>query len=137
MDYLEPLFNEAGFETQKIKIPPVYAEGKTGRVNLICHRRDANKPRLIFYGHVDVVPAEGWNAFEPRQVGEKMYGRGAADMKGGIVGLLLGLTATKDRALSYDVSVAITTDEEVSQASQLRYIARFLEPVKDACVFFT
>ena len=106
-----------------------------GRFNLVCERSAETKPRLIFYGHVDVVPAAGWDAFRGRVSDGRLYGRGAADMKGGIVGLLGGLEAVSDKPVNYDIGVVITTDEEMSQASQLRYLARFLEPVKDASVF--
>lgn len=135
VEYLEPLFREVGFETQKVLIPAEHAGGREGRVNLICHRRQPGRPRLIFYGHIDVVPAEGWDAFKPRVDNGKIYGRGAADMKGGIVALLLGLSAVKDKQVKYDTSVMITTDEEFSQASQLEYLARFLQPVSGAYFF--
>jgi len=82
VDYLQPLFEDEGFESRKIYIPEEYAEGRKGRVNLICRRREQGKPRLIFYGHIDVVPAEGWDAFHPWVENGKIYGRGAADMKG-------------------------------------------------------
>jgi len=132
IDYLEPLFKGLGFVTQRVAIPAEHAEGREGRVNLICHRREKGKPRLIFYGHIDVVPAEGWDAFKPRVVNGKMYGRGAADMKGSIVALLLAMESLKGKPLDFDVSVIITTDEEFSQASQLHYLRQYLEPISDA-----
>ena len=135
MEYLEPLFKTVGFDTEIVEIPPEHAEGRVGRFNLVCKRRVEGKPRLIFYGHIDVVPAAGWDAFRGRLSDGKLYGRGSADMKGGIVGLLGGLEAVSDKPVNYDIGVVITTDEELSQASQLRYLARFLEPVKDASVF--
>ncbi|OGO36855.1 MAG: hypothetical protein A2147_03845 [Chloroflexi bacterium RBG_16_57_8] len=135
MECLAPLFRHAGFQTETVVIPPEHAEGQTGRVNLVCHRRSQGKPRLIFYGHVDVVPAAGWDAFSPRFADGKIYGRGAADMKGGIVALLGGLDTVRGASLRYDVSVVVTTDEEVSQASQLHYLAHFLAPVNGANVF--
>jgi acetylornithine deacetylase/succinyl-diaminopimelate desuccinylase-like protein len=46
IDYLEPLFKELGFDTQRIIIPAEHAEGREGRVNLVCHRREKGKPRL-------------------------------------------------------------------------------------------
>ncbi len=135
VDYLHPLFQELGFDTEEVLIPEEHAEGRAGRVNLICHRRNPGKPRLIFYGHIDVVPAAGWDAFRPRIENGKMYGRGAADMKGAIISLLLGFEYCKGKSLPYDISVMITTDEELSQASQLRYLAQFLQPVSGANVF--
>ena len=132
IDYLEPLFKELGFVTHRVIIPAEHAEGRAGRVNLICHRREKGKPRLILYGHIDVVPAEGWDAFEPRVANGKVYGRGAADMKGSIVALLLAIESLKGKHLDFDVSVIITTDEEFSQASQLHYLAQYLEPIPGA-----
>ena len=135
IDLLQPLFEECAFETMKVNIPPENAEGREGRVNLICHHRNPGQRRVIFYGHVDVVPAEGWDAFSPRVEDGKIFGRGTADMKGGIVGLLYGLYLTRRKPLKYDVSVMITTDEENGQTSQLRYLKSYLEPVSNACFF--
>jgi succinyl-diaminopimelate desuccinylase len=135
VEYLEPYFKECGFQTQQIAIPPDQAEGRLGRVNLICRRANPTRPRLIFYTHIDVVPAQGWPAFEPCIKDGKLFGRGAADMKGAIPALLLALEKARDMTLNYDVSVLITTDEEYSQASQLKYISLFLGPLKGAYFF--
>ena len=135
VDFLEPLFKATGCFTEKVDIPLEYAEGREGRMALVCHRREPGKPRLIFYGHVDVVPAEGWDAFKPRVAEGRLYGRGSADMKGAIVSLLMALETLKNKRLKYDVSIAITTDEELSQPDQLRYLAKSLKPVKGARVF--
>jgi succinyl-diaminopimelate desuccinylase len=135
IDYLEPLFQQVGCQTEKINIPPEHAEGREGRVNLICHRKEIGKPRLIFYGHIDVVPAQGWDAFKPKLEGGKIFGRGAADMKGAIPALLIALERCKNQTLKYDTSLMITTDEELSQGSQLRYISQLLQPLKGAYFF--
>lgn len=132
IDYLEPEFKAVGFDTQKISIPAEHAGGKEGRINLLAHRRNPEKPRLVLYTHIDVVPATGWEAFTPKVENGKIYGRGAADMKGAIPALLLSLENVKQKTLKYDTSVMITTDEEVGQANQLRYLARYLTPVSGA-----
>jgi len=133
--YLEPFFKNCGFQTQQVEIPPEHAENRPERVNLICRRANPGHPRLIFYAHIDVVPAQGWPAFEPHIEDNKLFGRGAADMKGAIPALLMALEKGRDQVLNYDITVMITTDEEYSQASQLRYISRFLEPLKGAYFF--
>ena len=135
IDYLEPLFKEVGFDTKRLIIPAAHAEGREGRVNLICHRREKGKPRLIFYGHIDVVPAEGWDAFKPRVENGKVHGRGAADMKGSIVALLEAMRSLKEKPLNFDVSIMVTTDEESSQATQIEYLKQYLEPVSGAYFF--
>jgi succinyl-diaminopimelate desuccinylase len=133
--YLEPLFRDSGFDTKRLVIPAEHAEGREGRVNLVCHRHEKGKPRLVFYGHIDVVPAEGWDAFKPRIENGKLYGRGAADMKGSIVALLEAMQSLKGKPLDFDVSAMITTDEEVSQASQIQYLRQYVEPVSGAYFF--
>lgn len=135
IEYLEPQFKAVGFKTEKVFIPAEYADGNQGRVNLVAHRHKTGKPRLIVYAHIDVVPAQGWQAFNPVVNDGKIYGRGAADMKGSIAALLLGLEAVAGKPLKYDTSVMITTDEEAGQANQLRYLVRHLEPVSGAYVF--
>jgi succinyl-diaminopimelate desuccinylase len=135
VDYLVPVFNSVNFTAEKIAIPEQYAENRSDRFALVAHRRKAGKPRLIFYAHIDVVPAEGWDAFVPKVENGKIFGRGAADMKGGLVGMLLGLDEIKNKDLRYDISCIVTTDEEDSQADQLRYLSKFIEPVKGAAIF--
>jgi len=135
IDYLEPKFRELGFDTQRVLIPPEHADGKGGRLNLLAHRRNHGKPRLILYTHIDVVPAQGWDAFTPKVEDGKIYGRGAADMKGGIAALLLGLEMAKEKSWGFDTSVMVTTDEEITQGSQIRYLRQFLEPTPGAYFF--
>ncbi|MGH3240609.1 MAG: M20 family metallopeptidase [Spirillospora sp.] len=54
-------------------------------------------PTLLVNGHLDVVPAapETWTRppFTPVREGDRLYGRGTADMKGGIAAALEGLSA--------------------------------------------
>jgi succinyl-diaminopimelate desuccinylase len=135
VNYLDPLFRQCGMQTRIVEIPIAQAEGKAGRFNLICRRSEDGKPRLIFYAHIDVVPAEGWDAFNPRVVDGRIYGRGAADMKGAIPALLMALEKCRPDPVEFDISVMITTDEEVSQGSQLRYVSQYLEPLKNAYFF--
>ena len=135
IDYLEPMFRELGFQTQRVLIPPEHADGKGGRLNLLAHRRNQGQQRLILYTHIDVVPAQGWDAFTPRVEDGKIYGRGAADMKGGIAALLLGLEMAKEQSWIFDTSVMVTTDEEITQGSQIRYLRQFLEPTPGAYFF--
>ncbi len=53
-------------------------------------------------------------------------------MKGSIVAFLLAMESLRGRRLDFDVSFIVTTDEELSQASQLRYLKQYLEPVSGA-----
>jgi len=128
MAYLATQFGKVGCDVARVEIPRDAADGLDGRMALLCHRRRAKAERLLVYSHVDVVPAQGWSAFTPRVAGGRVYGRGAADMKGSIAALLGALWRLRGRELRYAVSALVTMDEETHQMSQLRYLTPFLEP---------
>ncbi len=82
-------------------------------------RRGEAKPLLTFLGHTDVVPpgpSEAWLSppFEPTLRGGKLYGRGAADMKGGIAAFITALERFIEQHPDHLGSIAImlTSDEE-------------------------
>ncbi len=60
--------------------------------NLIAKISFGAGPVVAFSGHIDVVPAAqgGWLAdpFDGKIINDAIYGRGAADMKGGIAAML-------------------------------------------------
>jgi succinyl-diaminopimelate desuccinylase len=71
---------------------------------------DSDAPTVVLHGHVDVVPArEG--QFEPRVEGDRLYGRGAYDMKGALAAMML---AAREAAEQTDVRVVFVCvpDEE-------------------------
>jgi succinyl-diaminopimelate desuccinylase len=47
-------------------------------------------PTLIFHGHLDVVPGHS-EQFSPRIEGDRLYGRGAYDMKGGLAAMMCAM----------------------------------------------
>jgi len=76
-------------------------------------------PILAFAGHTDVVPTgplEEWHTdpFEPVYVNGKLFGRGAADMKGGLAAMITGIRRFLDSGKAYNGTIAllITSDEE-------------------------
>lgn len=81
-------------------------------------------PTIVFHGHLDVVPALP-GQFEPRLEGDRLFGRGAYDMKGGLASMMC---ATRDLAAQEKVKVhfVVCCDEE-SEEDQSRgsdYIAK-------------
>jgi succinyl-diaminopimelate desuccinylase len=76
-------------------------------------------PILVFAGHTDVVPPgphADWNTppFEPTVVGDTLYGRGSADMKGSLAAMLVAceefLASNPEPAGR--IGFLITSDEE-------------------------
>jgi succinyl-diaminopimelate desuccinylase len=82
-------------------------------------RRGDTKPLFVFLGHTDVVPPgplESWDSppFEPSIRDGKLYGRGAADMKGGIACFITAVERFIVNHPDHQGSIAmmITSDEE-------------------------
>jgi succinyl-diaminopimelate desuccinylase len=67
-------------------------------------------PTVVLHGHLDVVPGRP-GQFEPRLEGDRLYGRGAYDMKGAIAAMMLTTAAMceQDRVR---VRLGIVGDEE-------------------------
>jgi len=67
-------------------------------------------PCVVFHGHLDVVPGHP-DQFEPRLEGDRLIGRGAYDMKGGLAAMMC---AVKDLEGQEDVRVRLVCvpDEE-------------------------
>ncbi len=63
------------------------------RANVVATFGAAKEPGLLLSGHMDVVPAgdrNRWHSDPFRAVmkGDRLYGRGASDMKGGLAALI-------------------------------------------------
>ena len=82
-------------------------------------KRGTAKPLFVFLGHTDVVPTgplEQWDSppFEPVIRDNRLYGRGAADMKGGIACFVTAVERFIAKYPEHDGAIAmmITSDEE-------------------------
>src|SRR3712207_528352 len=81
-----------------------------GRPLLAATVGAATGPTVVFHGHLDVVPGRP-EQFAPRVDGDKLFGRGAYDMKGGLAAMMM---ATRDVAEQSAVRVHFlcVSDEE-------------------------
>lgn len=70
----------------------------------------ADAPTLVMHGHLDVVPG-GADQFRPRRNGDRLYGRGAYDMKGALAVMLLVLHQYRELD-SIRLRLGIVSDEE-------------------------
>jgi succinyl-diaminopimelate desuccinylase len=86
-----------------------------GRDNLVSHPA---KGRLLFCGHVDVVPAldDGWTVdpWGGAIRDGKVWGRGATDMKGGCASVLVACRDFIDSGGELPADLAFVCDEETS-----------------------
>src|SRR6202161_742883 len=89
--------------------------------------RDDGAPCIVFHGHLDVVPGRP-EQFEPRVEGDRLIGRGAYDMKGGLAAMLCALrdVAEQDRVRVRFVCVPDEESEELDERSTDAIVARGL-----------
>ncbi|MEM2874069.1 MAG: M20/M25/M40 family metallo-hydrolase [Candidatus Nanoarchaeia archaeon] len=70
------------------------------------------KPKFFLVGHLDVVEAPN-EQFKPTIKGNKLFGRGAADMKGGVAIMLALFKELAKEQEKPPFGLMITTDEEI------------------------
>ena len=116
-----------------------------GRDNVTAlHRPRERQPgkggrSLMLQGHVDVVPegaADLWATppFEPDIRGGRMYGRGAGDMKAGLVSIVMACTALRRAGLqpAAELQLAAVIEEECTGNGALAVMHALPRP--DACL---
>src|ERR1700730_15701865 len=69
---------------------------------------------LYFHGHYDVVPTSSPAQFQPRDRNGNIFGRGTADMKGGLVAMLYAARVLKELriALGGRIELVLVPEEE-------------------------
>jgi succinyl-diaminopimelate desuccinylase len=77
---------------------------------------DVGRPCVVFHGHLDVVPAEP-DQFQPRLDGERLIGRGAYDMKGGLAAMMCALKDV-ERQTAIKVRLIVVPDEESEEIDE-------------------
>lgn len=85
----------------------------------------ARAPTLMFNGHLDVVGTEGMShpPFEPMVREGRLYGRGAADMKGGIAAMCAAAVRAADAGIAGEIVIAAVADEEYGSAGTRALVA--------------
>lgn len=106
--------------------------GYANRPNVVglC-RGVGNGKSLLFNGHVDVIPTgplDAWSygPFSAEIHGNRLYGRGASDMKSGLAAMTMALDSLiqLDIRLKGDVILEYTMDEELSGNGTLACVMR-------------
>src|SRR5580765_1785857 len=83
-DYLEQFFQKLDVAYERRPVAP-------GRDNIVARCvRGAGRPTLIFEAHQDTVPIDNMTIapFGAVIEGDRLYGRGACDIKGGLAAML-------------------------------------------------
>jgi succinyl-diaminopimelate desuccinylase len=138
--------NEIGLEVDVINVPRDELREcgvELPRPIVVGFLKDMNKKRrsrrLVLNGHYDVVPpGSGWSV-DPFQAVVKegrVYGRGAADMKGAIASMIVALKAIKESQVTLKGGLCFTLvpDEEVGGRSGSGYVVKKRIVSGDGCV---
>ncbi|ELZ39801.1 M20 family metallopeptidase [Halorubrum tebenquichense] len=107
--------------------------------NLLVRLPGGSDHTLLYNGHLDTVPfdAEAWSrAPLGERVNERVYGRGATDMKGAVASMLFAVRAfvATDTEPPVDLRFAFVSDEEVGGDAGLPAVLDAGKLDADACV---
>ncbi len=102
-------------------------EAGPGRSNLSARLAGGEAPGLLLLGHTDVVPVgDGWTVdpFGGEVQDGRLYGRGAADMKGGLAACVAAMSAVREAGvpLRGPVELAAVVDEEETGVGIAHYL---------------
>ena len=129
MDVLQQALTGLGFACRRMKF---------GEIENLYARRGTGRPNLCFAGHTDVVPPgdeAAWRhgPFEAQVQDGVLYGRGAADMKGGIAAFVAAASqALADGEPKGSLSLLITGDEEGIATHGTRKVVEALQTEGEA-----
>lgn len=108
--YMRDFFDDHGFETEMQEVEP-------GRKQVIARLRGLGDGRsMMFNGHLDIDPLTeswGWDPFEPRVEGNRLWGAGVHNMKSGDAAMVMAAVAVQRSGveLKGDLVVACVVGE--------------------------
>jgi len=112
--YLEMKLTKHGFVVEVLEYRD---SNNTRKVNVVAKKGSGNGG-LAYFAHSDVVPAKKWftdkfTPFQPAVARERLYGRGACDMKGSIACMLTAAQRISWDSMTAPLYFVVTSDEEV------------------------
>ena len=115
------LLNGWGLDTRTYDASP-------GRPNVVAELA-GDGPTLLLNGHLDTVGVEGMTVdpFGAEIHGDRLWGRGACDMKGGVASLMAATCALTGASARPNIIVALTADEENASVGMAELVRRGVE----------
>ena len=109
VEHLRDRLLHSGFDTHVVT-----ARGRHDRPSLVAVGPQGRPgPTVVLTGHLDTVGVDGMDApFVARIEGHRLFGRGAADMKGGVAALVVAAEELAARGAPGRVVLVLVSDEE-------------------------
>ena len=110
-EFIYKWLNKLNVEVKKEEVEP-------GRFNIVAKLPgEVSHPNLVYIAHMDTVPiGEGWThePFSAEIIDGKLYGRGSADMKGGVAAAMVAFKriVLSKKKLKNDFIFIASVDEE-------------------------
>ena len=103
---LASVLDDWGFSVEVTEIAP-------GRSNVVAHIGPSDAPALMLNGHLDVVGVEGMvhDPFAAEIRDNRIYGRGSADMKGGLAAMCAAAVSAPPNTNRQIVITAVADEE--------------------------
>jgi acetylornithine deacetylase len=103
-----------------------------GRPNVVAEVGAGEGPTLVLCAHLDTVGTAGMERpFEPRIEGDRLFGRGAYDMKSGVAACMATAAALARDSFAGRLMLALVADEEYASIGAEAFVARH---GADACI---
>jgi acetylornithine deacetylase len=104
---LASVLDDWGFSVEVTDTPP-------SRPNVIARIGPSDAPALMLNGHLDVVGVEGMihDPFSAEVRENRIYGRGSADMKGGLAAMCVAALAAAGSGAKRQILITAVADEE-------------------------
>lgn len=135
-EFVATLLGALGFKVEVVS---------TDRHPIVFAQRagDRSWPHVVIYGHYDVQPAdplELWKtpAFEPTIIGNRIYGRGAADNKGPLMTNIAAIARLLEAnpRLPLRITFLIEGEEEMGSPSFPGFLTRYADRLREADFVF-
>ena len=130
--FVSDLLTSMGFKVEVVKtdVHPIILASRGG---------DPSWPHVIIYGHYDVQPADPlalWKTppFEPTIIGNRIYGRGAADNKGPLMTNIaaVGRLLEEKPGLALRITFLIEGEEEMGSPSFPAFLEKYADRLRAA-----
>jgi glutamate carboxypeptidase len=131
-DVVQASLGELGATVERIPHEPEDGEPQVG--DLVVGALPGDGPRLLLIGHMDTVFGEGTASERPYTVrGDRAFGPGTSDMKGGLLAGLHALAALLAAGARPNVTFVANPDEEIGSIFSMQHIRR-LAPQHDVAL---